>query len=51
MAARLGVDEGMMWRELKGFMRGVQEACARLDGEKALGTEPAEDGEAGEDHD
>src|SRR6266849_5790542 len=47
MAARLGVEEGKIWRELKGFMRGAQEACARLDGAKALATEPAEGGETG----
>jgi hypothetical protein len=48
LAARLGVEEGKMWRELKGFVRGVQEACGRLDIDKALATDPAEDGETGE---
>jgi hypothetical protein len=47
IAARFGVEEGAMWRELKGFMRRVQEAFARLDIEKALATDPAEDGETG----
>jgi len=32
-------------------MREVQEACARLDVEKALATDPADDGETGQDRD
>jgi hypothetical protein len=51
MAARLGIDEGVAWRELKGFMRGVQRACDRLDVGKALATGPADDGETGEERD
>jgi len=31
------------------FMRRVQEACARLDVAKALATDPAENGETGEE--
>jgi hypothetical protein len=45
------ISEGVGRRELKGFIRGVQEACARLDIEKALAIDPAEDAETGEDHD
>jgi hypothetical protein len=36
IAARLGVDEGTLWRELKQFMSAVQSACADLDVPKAL---------------
>ena len=37
MAARLGVEEGKMWRDLRAFVRGVEEEIAGRGAVKLLG--------------
>ena len=50
-AAHFQVDEGDFWRWLKGIMTRLQTELATLDLAKALGSDPPEDGEGGEDGD
>jgi len=45
MAARLGVEEGKMWRDLRAFVRGVEEEIAGRGAVKLL----AEAGQAGDE--
>jgi hypothetical protein len=44
MAARLGVDEGAMWREFHRFMRRLHGELVGIDVDKALATEPDTEG-------
>ncbi len=50
-AAHFKLDEGDFWRWLKGMMTRLQTELATLDLDKALGSDPAEDGEDEEDGD
>ena len=45
------INEGDFWWALKGEVRKLQEELAGLDLEKMLATDPADDGETGEDGD
>jgi len=50
-AAHFKIDEGDFWRWLKGMMTRLQTELATLDLDKALGSDPPEDSEEGDDGD